>query len=120
METLKEAIIAALDRMLTDKTSRDIHSIFIFNCEFVEKTNPIFEPECNYAKASRTKVCEYLEKAKQLKLLRQDMDTEETSLIIMSYCFGIMSIALRNPWQETRQIDKRRAMDILFRGLRAD
>jgi TetR/AcrR family transcriptional regulator, acrAB operon repressor len=120
LETLKEEMGKALNHLLTDKTSRDIHTIFIFNCEFVERGNPVYEPECKYAEAARSKVREYLEKARSLGQLRPNLDLDQVAVMIMSYGFGIISMSLRNPWHESMNMDYSEALDIFFRGLRVE
>ena len=118
--TLCDEIGKALQKMLSDKTSRDIHTIFIYNCEFIDKINPVYEPECKYAQAALDKVRDYLKKAQDLGHIKSEMNIDETALVIMAFCLGLIYTALRNPWQSSKLIDNRRALNIFFRGLRAD
>jgi len=118
--TLAEEIGNTLERMLTDKVCREIHTIFIFNCEFVEKNNPVFEPELKYGAGARKKVSEYLEKARKLGQLRPDIDIEEGTQVLIAFCFGLISMAIRNFWQNTCAIDNKKAVRLFIEGLRSD
>jgi AcrR family transcriptional regulator len=117
---LKRAMGNALERMLTDKFSRDIHTIFIHNCEFIEKTNPVFEPEHRFAKESLERVCAIMHRAQEMGRMRNDITPEEAAHIALSFCFGIMSISLRNTWLNNNQLTHRNALDIFFKGLRPE
>jgi AcrR family transcriptional regulator len=117
---LEKAIGSALTRMIGDPVSRDIHKIFIFNCEFVEKSNPVFEPECRYARAGMEKVTQYLEKAKKIGQLSPDIDTAVTAMTIMALGSGIITVSLRNPWPDMPAVNCAGALRTLFLGLRTE
>ena len=118
--TLAEKIGETLERMLADKVCRAIHTIFIYNCEFIEKTNPVFEPERKYGRAGRKKICDYLERARKLDQLRPDANVDEASLAVIAFCFGLISLALRNMWFGAEKIDPRKALKFFMDGFRAD
>ncbi|HNX04900.1 MAG TPA: hypothetical protein PKI32_05325, partial [Opitutales bacterium] len=120
LKNLEDEIADGLEKLLSNKQSRDIHTIFIFNCEFVEKTNPSFEPECKFAQAVRDRICEYLNKAKALGQLSPDLDSERISTIIMSFCSGLITVSLRNIMLQLDMVDIKLALHIFFRGLRAE
>jgi TetR/AcrR family acrAB operon transcriptional repressor len=117
---LERVIARALKQMLSDRASRDIHTIFIFNCEFVEKRNPVFEPECRYARDGLDKTVGYLENAKRLGQVASDLDVKETAAAIVALCSGIITLSLRGTLHETPSINVERALRILFTGLRAE
>ena len=120
LQTLEAEISDGIELLLSNKESRDIHTIFIFNCEFVEKTNPSFEPECKFAQAVLDKVCTYLDKAKALGHLSPDADTRKLSTLLMAVCSGLISLSLRNVMLEKDVVDVRTGVHIFFRGLRAE
>jgi AcrR family transcriptional regulator len=120
MSMLIEGIGNSLDKMLSDKVCRDIHTIFIFNCEFIEKNNPVFEPECRFGEAARRKLCECLEQAHRMGKLKDDVNIDEASLAIMAFGFGLISMSLRNIWHGTFKIDNKKAIAYFIDGMRSD
>jgi TetR/AcrR family transcriptional regulator, acrAB operon repressor len=118
--TLSEKIGSSLEKMLSDNVLRDIHTIFIYNCEFVEKTNPIFEPECKYGIAAYERLCECLEQAMIKGQLKDDVKIKEAALAIIAFCFGLISMELRKSWYKTPKIDNKRALAFFIDGMRKD
>lgn len=117
---LHEALNKQLVLMLSNKRVREVHTIFIHNCEFVEKENPIFESECHFAKQTMDLIREALTHAQALGQMRTDISPDQASVMLHAYCFGIYSMALRDTFTSTEDVGKismEKAMDIFFRGL---
>jgi hypothetical protein len=120
---LRDNMLKTLDAMMNDPRYKEIHTIFIHNCEFVERQNPIFEPECRYAREIRTKLTEVFRHAQDNGKMRRDIKPEEAALIMHAFCFGIISTCLRNdPWLDstTQPLNNKHALDVIFAGLRPE
>jgi len=119
---MQEALEKTLLGMLSNKRGREIHTIFIHNCEFVEKENPIFAPECHYGQVMRKIICDAFLRAQELGQMRKDISPDEASIMLHAFCFGLYSMALKNPWEDYREqgIPAKSAIEIFFRGLRSD
>jgi TetR/AcrR family transcriptional regulator, repressor of the mexAB-oprM multidrug resistance operon len=117
---MKEALEKTLVAMLSNKRGREIHTIFIHNCEFVEKENPIFKLECHYGQVMRKIVSDAFVHAQELGQMRKDVSPDQASIMLHAFCFGIYSLALKNPWEDYQDnlIPTKSAIDIFFRGLR--
>jgi AcrR family transcriptional regulator len=125
LETLKNEITKALNNILNDETARQIHTIFIFNCEFIERENPAYLQECKYSDAALNRTVEYLEKARKLGQLRSNLGPQSIAAMLIAFCFGLISFSLRvtsnqcpRDWNIAGKVDCGEALDVFFRGLR--
>jgi AcrR family transcriptional regulator len=117
---MQEALEKTLYAMLKNKRAREIHTIFIHNCEFVEKENPIFAPECHFAQGLRGLLRDAFHKAQEIGQMRKDITPEQASVLLHAFGYGIYSMSLKNPWlNEFEDIPIHEAMDTFFKGLRA-
>ena len=116
---MRDALIKTLTLMLANKRGREIHTIFIHNCEFVEKENPIFRPECHYGEEMRKTLTDAFRRAQELGQMRTDITPDQAAILLHAFGFGIYSMALKNPWADYDETTLKigPAFDIFFSGL---
>ena len=118
LEAMRLGLEKMLEAMLSNPREKEIHTIFIHNCEFVEKENPIFEPECHFGQKTRELMRDSFQRAQELGQMRTDITPEQASIMLHAFGYGIYSMALKNPWMHKfEEIPIKQALDTFFKGL---
>jgi len=120
LDALQSGMKTALGRMLSDTDSRDIHTIFLQNCEFTEKSNPMFDSELEHACKGHQLVKNCMLRAQEMGQMRTDISAEEAASIAAAMCIGIIHSNLRNPRMGFEPIGCDNAIDIFFKRFRKD
>jgi len=122
LNAMRESVEEALTKMMGERRRCDIHAIFLHNCEFVEKMNPIVESECHFAGIIHKLICTQMETAQKMGLMRTDIEAGDAAVALHCFGYGLISMMLRNRMRgmESPLGNVGTALDIFFSGLRPE
>ncbi len=120
LTVLRNDIADSLSGMMADPHNRDIHAIFLHNCEFVDRINPMVESECRNADCIREMFMAHLGKAVAEGKMRKDVCVETAANALLCFCYGMISLTTRHvlTGDEPPLKDYGKALDIFLDGLR--
>ncbi|MFA5257043.1 MAG: TetR family transcriptional regulator [Opitutales bacterium] len=122
LRAMRDSVEFTFAHIMDDKRRCDIHAIFLHNCEFVEKMNPIVESECHFAGIIHKLICARMEKAQKMGLMRNDIEAGDAAVALHCFGHGLISMMLRNRMKDmawpTGNVST--ALDIFFKGLRPE
>lgn len=119
--TMEKRIGNALKQVLSDPRTSAIHTVFMHNCEFVEKINPMVVGEMRHLVSARDLIAKGIGMAKDAGQIRPELDLQELASALMCYCYGLLAMVLRNRIMSDQTIscDIDQALSVFFSGIRA-
>lgn len=118
--TMEKRIGNALKQVLSDPRTSAIHTVFMHNCEFVEKINPMVVGEMRHLVSARDLIAKGLGMAKDAGQIRPELNVAEVASSLMCYCYGLLAMVLRNRIMSDQTIscDIDQALRVFFSGIR--
>ena len=107
----------AFEILLSSERCQRIHTIFYYRCEFVDETNPARVSELQMIRDCHDRFTAQFQRASELGQLRPDLSPEDVSYLLHSYCVGIYSNTLKEPWCQMIKLHVDPMLDVFFKGI---
>lgn len=118
--TMENRMGIALKQGISDPRTSAIYTVFMHNCEFVEKINPMVVGEMRDLVSARDLIAKGLGMAKDAGQIRPELDVDELASALMCYCYGLLAMVLRNRIMSDQTLisDIDQAISVFFGGIR--